>query len=301
MTRIPSSASVEHAGRRPCTPSTSTTHMRHEAMSLTFFRKHSVGMWMFAARAASKIVEPCGTSTETPSIVRFTLDILDSTPFHSAATEVAATQTTPAFLNRFFTAHGHFDIGKIVLAFTRGAFGNFHAALGCTVVGRGRGNINAAIERVVVAQVLVDVARGNLASANRLNGSRGTGLAVAANEHAGERAVFALSFEEFVCLEFAPFGKHARVFERLRLDALPHRNEDYISFDAALGLVGGLHRRRPPFTAEIICGCVTSATTWPASFVSMESGDSSVIISTPSAMALSISASSAVMSATRRR
>lgn len=148
--------------------------MRHEAMSLTFFKKHSVGMWMFAARAASKMVEPCGTSTETPSIVRFTLDILDSTSFQGTATEVVATQAAPAFLHRFFAAHGHFDIGKIMFTLTRGALGNLHTALGRAVIGRGRGNVNATIERVVVTQVLVDVARGNLASANRLNGSRRT-------------------------------------------------------------------------------------------------------------------------------
>ena len=147
---------------------------------------------MFAARAASKMVEPCGTSTETPSIVRFTLDILDSTSFQGAATEVVATQAAPAFLHRFFAAHRHFDIGKIVFALTRGAFGNFHTALGRAVIGRGRGNIGAAIERVVVTQVFVDVARGNLAGANGFNGGRGTSLAVAADEHASEAYHFRL-------------------------------------------------------------------------------------------------------------
>ena len=68
-----------------------------------------------------------------------------------------------------------------------------------------------------------------------------------------------------------------------------------------VGLSAAIGAGRPPRTGPIICGCVMSAVQCPRSSTSMLAGASSTIISTPSAMALSTSAGSAVMSSLRRR
>ena len=67
------------------------------------------------------------------------------------------------------------------------------------------------------------------------------------------------------------------------------------------GLSASTGAGRPRLTVEIICGWVITAQVLPASSASMDTGASRVIISTPSAMALSTSSGSAVMSAKRRR
>ena len=67
------------------------------------------------------------------------------------------------------------------------------------------------------------------------------------------------------------------------------------------GLSAATGAGRPRLTGPIICGFVSSAQQRPCSSFSMAAGACSVIISTPSAMADSISAGSAVMSEMRRR
>ena len=73
-----------------------------------------------------------------------------------------------------------------VLADIGGAFGDIGpAGLGAVILPGGR-SLRFTGQLVVISQVGVNVAGGHLAGGNRTNGSGGSGLAVAAHEHAGQ-------------------------------------------------------------------------------------------------------------------
>ena len=147
LTDMPSKTGALQAAARPSCPSTSTTHTRHEPISLMSFIQHNVGMSAPALRAAERMVSPSCASTRTPSMV--TLSILGSTSFENAAAVVVAAQAASAFLDGLLAAHGVFHALEVALALARRALGDFHAAARFAAVGMRARGAYAAVEGVI--------------------------------------------------------------------------------------------------------------------------------------------------------
>lgn len=79
-TTMPSAASVTHKAGRLRVPGISTTQMRQAPGLLSSGSWQKVGMKIPACSAASKTVEPLGTVTGFPSIVRVMFDNCDFPP-----------------------------------------------------------------------------------------------------------------------------------------------------------------------------------------------------------------------------
>ena len=93
---------------------------------------------------------------------------------------------------------------------------------------------------MIESQVVVDVARGHLASADGDDHSLRAHLAVAAHEHVVERTH---RLQAVVRLEVGAVCLHARLFERRALDVLPHGDEHHVGRHAHKRLVGLLRSR----------------------------------------------------------
>ena len=93
---------------------------------------------------------------------------------------------------------------------------------------------------MVEAEEIVDVARSDLAGANRDNHRFRANLAVAAHEHVIELAD---GFQAIVGLEIGAIGLHARLLEGGAFDVLSHSDKHDIGRNAHKRLIGGLRRR----------------------------------------------------------
>ena len=128
---------------------------------------------------------------------------------------------------------------EIMLAALDGTFGNCNApVLRAVVRTRGR-NLGTAIDLMVIAEVFVDVACGNLTSGNCHNDGLRTPLAVSADKNVLE----AVCTQELICNEMSALGFHAELLKRSALDILADCDEHDISIDAHLRFVRGNRSR----------------------------------------------------------
>ena len=103
-------------------------------------------------------------------------NILNPPAHGSTRAEAVAAQAAAAFLNGFFPAHPELDVLEVALAELHRTLIDVDAPHRGAVVGLRSRRRDAAVENVVVAEHLVDVARSGLAVKNGLTLSNGVGV-----------------------------------------------------------------------------------------------------------------------------
>ena len=259
---MPSRTGVEHAGTGWSTPSTSTTHTRHEAAGARALRRrHSVGMRIGPASARpARMVEP---SLQPPPRLPSIDDVRHTAPCLPSSDAAAQPQS-----QRRHRPHSCATSSRLIpsqrsenpaCARAPDAPPAPRAPWAC-----GRSEERSAPhlvgQLVVKAQMLVDIARSHLSRRDGADDRRRPGLAVAAHE---VYARIPRARRRSSANEAPPVGLHAEPLERRGDDVLPHRDEDDIGGNETLGLVGRDGRGSAALHGPIICGRVTSAAQRP--------------------------------------